>query len=281
MASSYLNNQNISNNIISRKKNYKYKEKHNFFNKDINDSYSSCDNDINETIDNRINDSFSFSGIEEIPQQNKVIDHLKKFKKEKKNNLNNNKGNNNKIIRFKKQPTNKPKNINLTVKNNNFNRKNSGKIVSLPRKTNQVLSGIKKIPDSLGYNRSISGDKVASRYTQSRFSSYSENNQFNFNNKIEIPGFAMHNSLLNRSINNKNNTVNHYSPIHTAKVVKLKGIENEKNIEIINIPNKKFYNSKGNNNFISLNNFYGNTNTNINPHSRNKISVVNKSNNTK
>ena len=281
MTSSYLNNQNISNNIISRKKNYKYKEKHNFFNKDINDSYSSCDNDINETIDNRINDSFSFSGIEEIPQQNKVIDHLKKYNKEKKNIPNYNKGNNNKIIRFKKQPTNKPKNINLTVKNNNFNRKNSGKIVSLPRKTNQVLSGIKKIPDSLGYNRSISGDKVASRYTQSRFSSYSENNQFNFNNKIGIPGFAMHNSLVNRSINNKNNTVNHYSPIHTAKVVKLKGIENEKNIEIINIPNKKFYNSKGNNNFISLNNFYGNTNTNINPHSRNKISVVNKSNNTK
>ena len=72
MTDSYLENQNISNNIISNKQNNKLHDKKPSLNKDELEIYSSCDEDKNETIDNQINDESLFSNINEEITKKKI-----------------------------------------------------------------------------------------------------------------------------------------------------------------------------------------------------------------
>ena len=160
MKDSYLENQNISNNIISNKQNNKLHEKTPSLNKDEIENYSSCDEDKNETIDNRINDESLFSnGNEEITKKEEA-NNVENYNKKSKifSNLN----------KQKKSLINRSKNLNLVESNetNNlntqkaFNKSISPKILSLQRETNIVLLDDMKADGK----RAISGDKVKSKH---------------------------------------------------------------------------------------------------------------------
>jgi len=282
MKDSYLNNQNISNNIIINKPNFKFHAKQLSMNRDSLESYTSCDGDKYETIDNRINDSLSSNDFEDIQKQEEDIDHLAKFHKD--NNLvsNYNKQNKNRNSRNTNQKSNDSNQINCLTSQNSYNKPISGNILHLPRKTNIIGSNDMKISEKFGYKRSISGDRVTAKQTQSRFSSSSEN-KYNFAhvNRIAAPN----EKLLNREIIYKeihfplhNQVKNNNIGIHTAKVTKLdQEPENEKNKENKNLPNKKFYDYK-NNNIQSLTNCHVNQNIrlNLSPNNNNYNSGVKK-----
>ena len=282
MKDSYLNNQNISNNIIINKPNFKFHAKQLSMNRDSLESYTSCDGDKYETIDNRINDSLSSNDFEDIQKQEEDIDHLAKFHKD--NNLvsNYNKQNKNRNSRNTNQKSNDSNQINCLTSQNSYNKPISGNILHLPRKTNIIGSNDMKISEKFGYKRSISGDRVTAKQTQSRFSSSSEN-KYNFAhvNRIAAPN----EKLLNREIIYKeihfplhNQVKNNNIGIHTAKVTKLdQELENEKNKENKNLPNKKFYDYK-NNNIQSLTNCHVNQNIrlNLSPNNNNYNSGVKK-----
>ena len=85
MTDTYLQNQNISNNIIFNKPKDNIHGKKSLKNKDNNESYSSSNEERNETIDNKINDSSTLLDIEEVPPPDQDIDHLQQFNKENKN----------------------------------------------------------------------------------------------------------------------------------------------------------------------------------------------------
>lgn len=282
MKDSYLNNQNISNNIIINKPNFKFHVKQPSMNRDSLESYTSCDGDKFETIDNRINDSLSSNDFEELHKQEEDIDHLAKFNKENNFASNYNKQNKNKISRNENQKSNDSSQLNCLTSQNSFNKPISGNILPLPRKTNIIATNDKNISEKLGYKRSISGDRVTAKQTQSRFSSSSEN-KYNFAQvrRLAVPNEKLENREIvykeihfppHSQINNNN------VGIPTAKVTKLsQEPENEKNIENKNLPNKQFYNYKKNN-IHSLNNFHGNQNMklNLSPNNKNHISGVKK-----
>ena len=84
MSDSYLQNQNISDNIIVNKSNVNSK-----FKKTIKKNYSpeslgSSDEEKYETIDNQVNDSSTSLDIEEVPKLEEEIDHIQNFNKEQK-----------------------------------------------------------------------------------------------------------------------------------------------------------------------------------------------------
>jgi hypothetical protein len=281
MKDSYLSNQNISNNIIINKPNFKFHVKQSSMNRDSLESYTSCDGDKYETIDNRINDSLSSNDFEEMPKQEEDIDHLAKFHKDNNIPLNYNKQNKNRNSRNSNKKCNNSKQLNCLTSQNSFNKPISGNILVLPRKTNIILSNDMKISEKFGYKRSVSGDRVTAKQTQSRFSSSSEN-KYNF---AHVRIAAPNEKLENREIIYKeihfplhNQVNNNNMGIHTAKVIKLnQEAENKKNMENKNLPNKNFYNSK-NNNIQSLTNLNGNQNIrlNLSPKSKNLISGVKK-----
>ena len=282
MKDSYLNNQNISNNIIINKPNFKFHVKQSSMNRDSLESYTSCDGDKYETIDNRINDSLSSNDFEEMQKQEEDIDHLAKFHKDNNIASNYNKQNKNRNSRNLNKKSNDLSQLNYITSQETYNKPISGNILPLPRKTNIVVSNDMNISEKLGYKRSISGDRVTAKQTQSRFSSSSEN-KYNFAHvhRIVTPNEKLEKrEIVYKEIHfpSHNQVNNNNMEIHTAKVTKLnQEPENERNKENKNLPNKNFYHSK-NNNIQSLTNFHGNQNIrlNLSPNSKNHISGVKK-----
>ena len=86
MIDTYLNDQNISNNIIIKKPNESNKQKRIFISSEKSMSYSSSVDDKNETIDNQINDStssFDYSDtlrVSEIPKKETTENFFEKSK---------------------------------------------------------------------------------------------------------------------------------------------------------------------------------------------------------
>ena len=281
MKDSYLNNQNISNNIIINKPNFKFHAKQPSMNRDSLESYTSCDGDKYETIDNRINDSLSSNDFEEMQKQEEDIDHLAKFHKDNNIISDCNKQNKNRNSRNSNKKSNDSSKLNSLTSQNSFNKHISGNILPLPRKTNIIFSNDMKKSENFGYKRSISGDRVTAKQTQSRFSSSSEN-KYTF---AHVHRIAPNEKLEEREIIYKeihfpsqNQVNNNIMGIQTAKVTKLnQEPENEKNKEKINLPNKNFYNYK-NNNIQSLTNIHGNHHIklNLSPNSKNFVFGVKK-----
>ena len=269
MKDSYLENQNISNNIISNKQNNKLHVKRPSLNKDELENYSSCDEDKNETIDNRINDESLLSNSnEEITKKeeannsenyNKKSKIISNFNKQKKSLINKDK--NQKLVE-----SNEKNNLNTQK---NFNKPISPKILSLQRETNIVL------PDDVKAEgkRAISGDKVKSKQTQSRLGSSSEN-KYNFahwltnsNDKILKRNFIDNKGIISCIFINNNN-------IGVTKVTK----HNKESYVKNNINNKKFYNNK----FYNYKTFYkfkenkNSTKLNLSPKSKNNLFGIKK-----
>ena len=273
MKETYLENQNISNNIVFDKSNNVYKENQQNIEKDNNESDNSYDSDKNETIDNRINDSY-FSDIKkEIQLQEVEKDNLQENDEEKNNIHIYNKKNNLNNTRDKNKTLNNLKETNiLTDIDNN--------IRTLPMKTNTILSINKKISEKFGNKKTVSGDKINGKQLESRFRIFTEKKN-NFPNRISVSNenIRMKNSLAKREINFKHSSSNNHiikRPIIIAKVTKLnKEPENENYLENNNILKKKFDNYK-NNNYHSLNNIFSNQNINMNlsPQRENYISGV-------
>ena len=259
MSDTYLNNQNISNNIIINNPNCIHKEKKSLINRASFESYTSYDGDNNETIDNRINDSFSSAAQEETAQKEEDIDHLRRFHQEKKKiplpyNQNG---------KIKNSIKNVPKGINPLTVDKHLNRAISGKIIPLPRKTNVALGNELRSFDNFGYKRSISGDRINYNQPQSRFSSSTENNNNFFHRRTSSNG---RDELQNVIINNRKISFNQNmkNPFETAKVTKLKTeIIQNNNFTNKNISQKMIDNYK-NNNYHSVNSFNGNSNINLN-----------------
>ena len=277
-----MNNQNISNNIIINKQNFKFHVKQSSMNRDSLESYTSCDGDKYETIDNRINDSLSSNDFEDIQKQEEDIDHLAKFHKDNNITSNYNKQNKNRNSRNSNKKSNNSNQINYLTSQESYNKPISGNILRFPRKTNIIISNDMKISEKFGYKRSISGDRVTAKQTQSRFTSSSENkNNFAHVRRIASPNENLENrEIIYKEIHfpSHNQINNNNIRIHTAKVTKLEQEpENEKNKENKNLPNKNFYHSK-NNNIQSLPNFHGNQNIrlNLSPNNKNLISGVKK-----
>ncbi len=281
MKDSYLNNQNISNNIIINKPNFKFHVKQSSMNRDSLESYTSCDGDKYETIDNRINDSLSSNDFEEMRKQEEDIDHLDKFHKDNNITSNCNKQNKNRNSINSNKKSNDSNQLNYLTSQESYNKPILGNILPLPRKTNIIVSNDMKISEKFGYKRSISGDRVTAKKTQSRFSSSSEN-KYNFAHvhRIDAPNEELENrEIIYKEIHfpSHNQVKNNNIGIHTAKVTKLDQEPENKYNENRNLPNKNFYHSK-NNNIQSLTNFHGNQNIrlNLSPNNKNHIFGVKK-----
>ena len=144
MTETYINNQNISNNIIINNPNYNQIVKKTTENKTSLESYPSYNGNNNETVNNKINDPFSALTLEDPNQKEEDIDHLRRFHEGKKNIQ--------KIPfpyaqsgKFTINPKHYSKVINpITVDNKLLNRSTSGKIISLPKNTNAVIPNEKK-----------------------------------------------------------------------------------------------------------------------------------------
>ena len=139
MNDTYLNNQNISNNIILNNPKYSFKGKKSLLNRGSIESYTSYDGDNNETIDNRINDSFSSLALEEVTQREEDIDHLRRFHQERKKipiPFNQNRRNKNNV-------NNSFNGVNPLTVDKHLTRATSGKIIPLPRNTNVTFENEK------------------------------------------------------------------------------------------------------------------------------------------
>ena len=235
MTDSFLENQNISNNIISNKQKNKLHDKKPSLNKDELENYSSCDEDKNETIDNRINDESLFTNVNEeitkkenpnnVETSNKKSKIFSNFNKQKKN-VSSRNNNQNLVDSNETNILNTQKTLNKPI---------SPKILSLQRETNIVLSDDVKTCDK----RAISGDKVNSKQMQSRLGSSSES-KYNYahrlansNDKVLKRNFLDNKGIISHNFINNNN-------IEVAKVTKL---NQESNVKT-NINNKIFYNNK-------------------------------------
>jgi len=253
MNDTYLNNQNISNNIILNNPKYSFKGKKSLLNRGSIESYTSYDGDNNETIDNRINDSFSSLALEEVTQREEDIDHLRRFHQERKKipiPFNQNRRNKNNV-------NNSFNGVNPLTVDKHLTRATSGKIIPLPRNTNATFENEKKLIENYGYKRSISGDRINVNLIQSKFNSSTEN-KYNFSNKKT--DLSKQNEIPNVIVNNRKipSNQNKNIPIKTAKVTKL-----NTNMLNKNITGKIMDNYKSNN-YHSINNINGNSNIIIN-----------------
>jgi len=268
MTDSFLENQNISNNIISNKQKNKLHDKKPSLNKDELENYSSCDEDKNETIDNRINDESLFTNVNEeitkkenpnnVETSNKKSKIFSNFNKQKKN-VSSRNNNQNLVDSNETNILNTQKTLNKPI---------SPKILSLQRETNIVLSDDVKTGDK----RAISGDKVNSKQMQSRLGSSSES-KYNYahrlansNDKVLKRNFLDNKGIISHNFINNNN-------IEVAKVTKL---NQESNVKT-NINNKIFYNNKYYN-YKTFNKSNGNKNTklDLSPKSKNSLSGIKK-----
>ena len=151
MMDTYLNDQNISNNIIIKKKDETNKYKRIIISSEKSMSYSSSVDDKNETIDNQINDStssFDYSDtlrVSEIPKKETAENFFEKSK--------------NFLGLLSK----------AVAENFDF--------FNLPRKTNinDIIVDKNKKFQNISYKRSTSGDNLRERIKKKRFVSSSEN----------------------------------------------------------------------------------------------------------
>ena len=186
MIGTYLNNQNVSNNIIIQKVDDSNKQKRIMISSEKSISYSSSVDDKNETIDNQINDStssFDYSDtlrVSELPKKETQETFFEKSKN---------------FLGF------------LGKAVSEFD------IFNLSRKTN-INSGIldkNKKNSNLSFKRSISGGKFQERIKKSRFTSSSVNKS-NIINRIKASKIPKNND---NELQNKRIT----------KVIKLSGKE--------------------------------------------------------
>ena len=264
MTDTYLQNQNISNNIIFNKPKDNIHGKKSLKNKDNNESYSSSNEERNETIDNKINDSSTLLDIEEVPPPDQDIDHLQQFNKENKNIYYLNYQNKtNSLSRNKNNVKIMAKKMNSLTSQHHLNRAISGNIIPLPKNTNFILGNNNNNNIGInGYKRGINGERNTVKQTESRFSSSSENKD----------NFFYRKTILNPPSEIQNN-INNFSPISsqrknfpvlTAKVIKL----STKSPSQKNMINKKLSSKINehykNNNFYSVNNYLINSYKNLN-----------------
>ena len=210
MIDTYLNDQNISNNIIIKKSDVKNNQKRIIISSEKSMSYSSSVDDKNETIDNQINDStssFDYSDtlrVSEIP---------KKEKKEKKLEKSRN---------FLDYLTN--------AISENFH------FFNKPRKT-QINNSInieknKKI-SNLSFKEKINGNKLEERIKKNKLGSSGESKNFIIN---RIKASKSLNDKSIKNVQNKKEIKNNY--LSNKENIKTKD-NNDKNINgKINIRNK-------------------------------------------
>lgn len=256
MTDSYLQNQNISNNILLNNPNYNQKFQNQINKKDMNENYSSSDEDKNETIDIKFNDSSSSLEIVEVPQQKEDITSFQQLNKEY-NDILQKKNRNNSEINLNKNRLNfseKDKKDNTTQRH--LNRAISGNILPLHKNTNIVLGNIKINFERAGYKPSISEERNTLKQTESRFSSSSENKYKFINRK----------TVSNKISEIKNNIYNKINPSFQSNNIFI----NNKNISKIDKEPKDNIkkinkNNKDNNKYnLTYNNYYGNINSYIN-----------------
>ena len=203
MMDTYLNDQNISNNIIIKKKDESNKYKRIIISSEKSMSYSSSVDDKNETIDNQINDStssFDYSDtlrVSEIPKKETAENFFEKSK--------------NFLGLLSK----------AVAENFDF--------FNLPRKTNinDIIVDKNKKFQNISYKRSTSGGNLRERIKKKRFVSSSENK-----NKI-INHFKA--SKINNKDNSQNKRITNVIKLNNNKGNKIKGknIKENKDKKII------------------------------------------------
>ena len=157
MIDTYLNDQNISNNIIIKKPNESNKQKRIFISSEKSMSYSSSVDDKNETIDNQINDStssFDYSDtlrVSEIPKKETTENFFEKSKN---------------FLDFLSK---------AVSENYDF--------FNLPRKTNinNIIIDKNRKKSNVSFKRATSGDKIQEKTKKNRLasSSVTKNNIIN------------------------------------------------------------------------------------------------------
>ena len=167
MTDSYLNDQNISNNIQINAQKKKLRPMNSNHKRDSIESYSSSAGDINETIDNRINDSCFSIDIKDLTNPNEDIEHFQKFKK-----INNNipfKRKKPIIEKYKKDKTKIPskEEKSLTLKHH-LAKSESGNLFQFPRKAIIQFGNVKNNVEKIVFKSSISGEKANVKQTQSQ-----------------------------------------------------------------------------------------------------------------
>ena len=276
MTDSYLQNQNISNNILLNNQNYNPKYKNQNIKKNMNESYSSSDEDKNETIDNKFNDSSSSLDIIEVPKPKEDKPNFQQFNKEYNN-----------ILQIKNRINSE---INLNKNRLNFfekdkkdytiqrhlNRAISGNILPLHKNTNIIFRNIKINFDRIGYKSSFNKERNTLKQIESRFNSSSENKyqifnrktvthrmpeiQNNIYNKIN-PSFQNNNIL----INSENSTENDKEPKDNVKKINKNNKDNNK----FNLTDNNYYRNL--NNYINLSTNITNPNDNVKKISNNTL----------
>ena len=191
MTDTYLQNQNISNNIIINKSNDMPKFKKSFKKRYPPQSLNSSDEEKYETIDNQVNDSSTSLDIEEVPKLEEEIDHIQNFNKEQNQILQYNDKTYDEISRNNKSKQSSNDINSLTTKNPHLIRAVSGKLLPLQTKTNMIFGNDKKLFDnSMECKRTTSTSRITAKQTESRFNSASENKYHFFQRKTVSNGLS-------------------------------------------------------------------------------------------
>ena len=263
MTDTYLQNQNISNNIIINKSNDHSKFKKSFKKRYSPESLNSSDEEKYETIDNQVNDSTTSLDIEEVPKLEEEIDHIQNFNKEQKQILQLNDKTYGEISRNNKSKQSSNDINSLTTKSPHLSRAVSWKILPLQMKTNMILGNNKNFfENSMECKRTTSNSKITAKQTESRFNSASENKCHFFHRKTVSNGLSGQQNIAkkNEFFLHKNKIPNNF-----AKVTKISS-ETQHKSKIINkiATVKKHDKFKSDIDFQILNNnFNGNFNKNV------------------
>jgi hypothetical protein len=211
MTDSYLQNRNISNNIILNNPNYNPKYQNQIIKKDMNESYTSSDEDKNETIDNKFNDSSSSLDVIEFPKSREDISNIQQFNKKYNNNLHLKTRNNSEINLNKSNENFFEKDKKNNIIQCHLNRAISGNILPLHKNTNIVLGNININFERIGYKPSTSQERNTLKQAEGRFSSASESKYQFFNRKTFSNGMpGVQNNIYNKNApsSQKNNILN-------------------------------------------------------------------------
>ena len=260
MTDTYLQNQNISNNIIINKPKDNSKFNKSFKKRYSKEILSSSDEENYETIDNQINDFSTSLDVEEVLKQEEETDNIQNFKKEQRqiSQLTNRAYGETCRNSKSKQISN---DLNgLTTKSPHLSRAVSGKIFPLQMTTNMVLGSDKKFfENTMECKRTTSNSKITEKKTESKFNSASENKYHFFHRK------TVYNALSEQIYNtNKEGAFYHNNkiPTNTTKVIKINNEEQDKRKNINkNVKIKNHDKFKSDIGFQILNN---NFNENIN-----------------
>ena len=263
MTDSYLQNRNISNNIILNNPNYNPKYQNQIIKKDMNESYTSSDEDKNETIDNKFNDSSSSLDVIEFPKSREDISNIQQFNKKYNNNLHLKTRNNSEINLNKSNENFFEKDKKNNIIQCHLNRAISGNILPLHKNTNIVLGNININFERIGYKPSTSQERNTLKQAEGRFSSASESKYQFFNRKTVSNGMpGVQNNIYNKNApsSQKNNILNKTEVGNIDK----EPTDNFKKINKKNKDSNKF-NLTYNNNYGNLNSYRNLSPTITNP----------------